>query len=207
MLLGKNLQQAIENSILDYQESKLKQLVDAHGNFVIKFIQSQWAEHYVAQKALKISESPALTWGTATYVTPLSFSLSSALYGRIGVVTEYDPAGWKIFDATIPRNRMLYVAWVQSQPAFEDLVTSVHSTLANHQFRDKFRSDFSIDCVLFHPDQEAEYYTYSIEHIWMAVTDWKTYDTIDNEFSRRLSRERRYLFLLRNVHIFERKYL
>lgn len=64
--------------------------------------------------------------------------------------------------------------WVQAQPAFSDLVFTVHSTYANHYLRNKFREDFKIDCVLFHPDQEAELHTDRGQHIWMAVTDWTT---------------------------------
>jgi hypothetical protein len=121
---------------------------------------------------LKISETPALTWGTATYVTPLTFPLSSALYGRIGLVTDFDPGGWRIFDATSPAARMAYIRWVQAQPVFSDLVLTVHSTYANHMLRNQFREDFRIDCVLFHTDQEAEIHTDRSQHVWMAVTDW-----------------------------------
>ena len=190
MLTGPILQQQIENCLTTYLDSQLKNLVDLHGPYVIKFVNSQWAAHYTTSKPLKISETPALTWGTATYVTPLAYSLSSALYGRIGLVTKYDPTNWKIFDATDPYNRMLYIKWVERQAAFEKLVTTVHSTIANHSFRDKFRRVFSIDCVLFHPDQEADYYTHSAQHVWMAVTDWAAYGIIDTSFSRQLSQAR-----------------
>lgn len=187
MLIAPKLRSEIEQTIRTYDQSQLKSLVDTHGPYVIKFVQSKWAQHYLNAQQLKISEAPALTWGTATYVTPLAFPLSSALYGRIGLVTQFDPTGWRIFDATNPFNRKLYVQWVEAQPAFEELVTSVHSTIANHSFRNKFRTDFKIDCVLFHPDQEAEYYTDLIQHIWMAVTDWTGSGVIENQMSRRLN--------------------
>jgi hypothetical protein len=190
MLIGNDLREAILDSIEDYSFSKLKPLVDQHGMYVIKFVQSQWARHYTTPKPLKVSETPALTWGTATYVTPLAFPLSSALYGRIGLVTSYDPGNWKIFDATDPYRRMLYIKWVEAQPAFEELVTSVHSTIANHTFRNKFRQDFKIDCVMFHPDQEAEYHTDMQQHIWLAVTDWQSNGIIENGMSSRLNNAR-----------------
>jgi len=173
-MLAKTLKYEIESAIKPYEDSRLHDLVDLAGGlpFAIKFVASRWADHYSAPRPLKISENPALTWGTATYVTPMAFPLSSALYGRIGLVTEFDPAGWNIFDATDPATRMLYVNWVQVQPAFSDLVLTVHSTFANHYLRNKFREDFKIDCVLFHPDQEAELHTDRGQHVWLAVTDW-----------------------------------
>jgi hypothetical protein len=62
---------------------------------------------------------------------------------------------------------------------------TVHSTHANHLMRDKFRKDFRIDCVLFHPDQEAEYHTDASNHLWMAVTDWTPDRKIASSFSDR----------------------
>jgi hypothetical protein len=188
MFIGKTLKTDILANVKDFDSSKLKSLVDKHGSYVIKFVQSQWASNYVTAKPLKISTTPSLTWGTATYVTPLAFPLSSALYGRIGLVAPFDPKGWRIFDATDPYCRMLYVKWVESQPAFEELITTVHSTIANHTFRDQFRRDFEIDCVLFHPDQEAEYYTDLQQHIWLAVTDWKSKGVIETDMSLRFDK-------------------
>ncbi|MBB5341467.1 hypothetical protein [Tunturiibacter gelidoferens] len=173
-MLATTLKGQIESAIEPYNRSRLYRLVEMGGGspFAIKFVASRWASHYSKPGPLKISENPALTWGTATYVTPMAFPLSSALYGRIGLVTEFDPTAWRIFDATDPATRMLYVNWVQVQPVFSDLVLTVHSTYANHYLRNKFREDFKIDCVLFHPDQEAELHTDRGQHVWMAVTDW-----------------------------------
>jgi len=175
-MLAETLKRDIESAIMPYDLSRLYDLVQSAGGspFAIKFVGSKWASTYSTPAPLKISQNPALTWGTATYVTPMAFPLSSALYGRIGLVTEFDPTGWRIFDATDPATRMLYVNWVQVQPAFSDLVLTVHSTYANHYLRNKFRQDFKIDCVLFHPDQEAELHTDRGQHVWMAVTDWTT---------------------------------
>ena len=45
---------------------------DAGGPYAIKFVASKWATDFSSQTNLKISDTPALTWGTATYVTPLA---------------------------------------------------------------------------------------------------------------------------------------
>jgi hypothetical protein len=160
VMIGAAIKQAVENAIEPYETSRLARLVkEGEGPYVTKFVKSRWAANYLTASQLKISDTPALTWGTATYVTPLVFPLSSALYGRIGLVTDFDPSGWRIFDATVPASRRAYVQWVRVQPCFSDLLLTVHSTQANHLLRNKFRKDFQIDCVLFHPDQEADLHT------------------------------------------------
>src|SRR6266481_4271730 len=135
MMIGAHIRASVESEIQTFLGSRLAKFVDDAGPFAIKFVQSRWAAHYSTPKPLKISETPAQTWGTATYVTPLAFPLSSALYGRIGLVAEFDPIKWKIFDATTPAGRHAYVQWAQSQPAFSDLLLTVHSTQANHLLR------------------------------------------------------------------------
>jgi hypothetical protein len=190
-MVGGSIIQAVESSIKTYEKSRLARLVDdGRGPYAIKFVKSRWAASYLTRARLKISETPALTWGTATYVTPLVFPLSSALYGRVGLVTDFDPVEWRIFDATDQAARMAYVRWVRVQPAFSDLVLTVHSTQANHFLRNKFREDFKVDCVLFNPDQEAELHTDRGKHVWMAVTDWNADGTIDSYMSDRLGNAR-----------------
>ncbi len=189
-MLANNIRKLVENEITDYGKSQLAQLVDQYGPCAIKFVQSKWAEHYATPHPLKISETPALTWGTATYVTPIAFPLSSALYGRIGLVTDFDASNWRIFDATRPSARTAYVRWARSQPIYSELLLTVHSTHANHLLRNQFREHFKIDCVLFHPDQEAEIHTDRAQHIWMAVTDWAKNGSIETGMSQRLSNAR-----------------
>jgi hypothetical protein len=189
-MIGKSIQDAVENEIVGYSGSRLAQLTYEHGPYAIKFVQSKWANHYSSPKKLKISETPALTWGTATYVTPLVFPLSSALYGRIGLVTDFDPSSWKIFDATKASARSAYVRWARSQPSYAELLLTVHSTQANHVLRNQFRERFKIDCVLFNPDQEAEIHTDRTQHVWMAVTDWTAKHKIATKLSKRLSNAR-----------------
>lgn len=189
-MVSERIKQAVNQHIFDYDSSLLKRLVGSYGDYVIKFVSSQWAKNYLTPQKLKISAKPALTWGTATYVTPLAFPLSSALYGRVGLVCKYDPAGWRIFDATNPAAQTAYIMWTRAQPAYQELLLTVHSTHANHLMRDKFRKDFQIDCVLFHPDQEAEEHTDVSHHIWLAVTDWTSGGEIDLTFSNRFSSAR-----------------
>lgn len=184
----------VRRHLAPYTNSRLSALLAA-GPYAIKFVNTQWASNYRRPKPLKISDTPLQTWGTATYVTPIAFPLSSALYGRIGLVTPFDPFGWNIFDATSAAGRAAYVNWVRCQPAYAELLLTVHSTAANQALRNKFRREFAIDCVLFHPDQEAEIHTDSAQHVWMAVSDWVGGDQLDTKFSGRLA-EARFTVLL-----------
>jgi hypothetical protein len=139
----------------------------------IKYIPAKWSAAYnkPGQK-LMISESPGFTWGRATYVTSLAFPLSTAIFGRAGIVCEYDPKGWHIFDATIPDNRQLYLRWMQAQQLYEQFALSAQSAYLSQFLRNSFRQNYEIDCVLFHPDQSHPRYTKPKSDIWMAVTDW-----------------------------------
>jgi hypothetical protein len=190
-MISDELRATVESHIRSYESSPLRDIVERSGEspHVIKFVASRWAASYAAPSRLKISDTPALTWGTGTYVTPVTFPLSSVLYGRVGLVTDYDPTGWRVFDATTVAGQQAYVRWAQVQPVFSELVLTVHSTASNHSLRNRFRRDFAIDCVLFHPDQEAERHTARGSHIWMLVTDWAGND-IERSFSARLSRAR-----------------
>lgn len=189
-IISKSIHSKVEDAITIYDKSRLAKLVSsAGGTYAIKFVNSKWAEKYKTPAPLNISTNALLTWGTATYVTPLAFPLSSALYGRVGLVTDYDPAGWRIFDATDPMVRATYIEWVRVQPAFSELLLTVHSTHANRSLRNKFKEDFKIDCVLFNPDQEADLHTDIGQHVWMAVTDWRN-DKVAWGDSGRLARAR-----------------
>jgi hypothetical protein len=121
-MIGDGIRTRVEKSINLYKNSRLADLLGEVGPYAIKFVKSRWAATYLSPGRLKISQTPALTWGTATYVTPLAFPLSSALYGRIGLVSDFDPLEWRVFDATDPAASMAYVNWVRIQPAFADLV-------------------------------------------------------------------------------------
>jgi len=155
----------------------------------IKYVPVQWAKTYLQGSALKVSTTVGFTWGTGTYVAPTAFPISTAIYGRVGVVAAFDPAGWKVFDATNPQILYLYLTWVGFQPLYRVLASTMHSALANQFLRDLFRTTYSIDCVLFHPDQRNAIYTERTD-VWMNVTDWVKAGEIDSTFSRRLSSPR-----------------
>jgi hypothetical protein len=121
--------------------------------------------------------------GDGTYVAPLAFPISTAIYGRIGVVAWFQPTGWRIFDATIPDNQQLYMTWAQLQPRARQLLLTIHAALANQFLRNLFRTVFHIDCVLFHPDQRNRWYTAHTD-VWMAVSDWTADELVHDGGSR-----------------------
>lgn len=186
---GPPIDAAVESSIAEFTSTAVHRdlLRAARRPLAIKYVPSRWAAAHSVKWPLKISSSPLQTWGTATYVAPITHPLSSALYGRIGVVTDFDPTGWRVFDATGPSARVLYDRWARAQPEYWNLLLTVHSTRANHLLRNRFREEHHIDCVLFHPDQEAELHTDTGSHIWMAVSDWSADGTtLRNDMSTRL---------------------
>lgn len=187
------MRRLVENQITDFARSQLFGLAGTSGNYAIKYVRSERAKDYEApgQTPLYVSKTPALTWGTATYVAPVSTPLTSALYGRVGLVSTYDPTGWRVFDATRPAAASAYIAWVKSQPShFRTLLLTVHSTLANHALRNAFRETFLIDCVLFRPDEEAEAHTVLRSDVWMAVSEWSSHNTIIDGPASRFSEPR-----------------
>src|SRR5258706_830905 len=95
-MIAKRIRDTVERNLVGYSQSRLGGLLAPFGNYAIKFVNSSWAAHYQTPQLLKVSATPALTWGTATYVTPVAFPLSSALYGRIGLVSDFDPTAWRI---------------------------------------------------------------------------------------------------------------
>jgi hypothetical protein len=139
----------------------------------IKYIPARWSNvyHRPGQK-LKISDTPGFTWGRATYVTSLTFPLSTAIFGRAGVIARFNPYKWRTFDATVTENRELYIRWLQAQPLYQRFVLSAQSAYISQLLRDSFRLRYRIDCVLFRPDQSNPRYTKTASDIWMAVTDW-----------------------------------
>ena len=166
----------VERHVCDYGRSELKGLVDGVSTvpLAIKYVAAIRVAQYRTPAPLWVSSTPALTWGTATYVAPLAFPLSSALYGRVGLVAPFDPSGWRVFDATSHGARDAYICWARTQPDYRSLLLTVHSTYANHAMRDRFKRRFGIDCVTFRPDQRAELHTNGRSDVWMAVTDWVT---------------------------------
>jgi hypothetical protein len=193
------LDAAIRAAIQPYPAGQLSALVqdsmDAAGRrpLAIKYVPVRWAKTYaVAGAQLKVSTTPGFTWGTGTYVAPTAFPSSTAIYGRIGVVAEFDPFGWQVLDATTPHVQALYLDWIRFQPLYRALALTMHSSLANRYLRDLFRTMYGIDCVLFRPDQRNLLYTGATD-VWMNVTDWTGpahAREIDSTYSRRLANPR-----------------
>jgi hypothetical protein len=139
---------------------------------VIKYIPARYAAAYHSPGGrLRISDTAGFTWGTGTYVAPLANPISSAIFGRIGVVAKFDPAGWRVFDATQVRNQDHYLSWAAHQILARQAALTAQSAYYNQQLRDQFRLAFNIDCVLFPPDQTNTSYTDPAD-VWMTVTDW-----------------------------------
>ncbi len=139
----------------------------------IKYVPARWSNTYHRPgQLLRISDTPGFTWGRATYVASLKFPLSTAIFGRAGVIATFNPYNWRTFDATIAENRELYLRWLQAQPLYRRFVLSAQSAYVAQMLRDSFRVKYRIDCVLFRPDQSHPRYTKTASDIWMAVTDW-----------------------------------
>src|SRR6266508_3582677 len=172
------LEAAIDQEVDLYPDGRLKQLVDdsleqgGGAPLAIKYVPAKWARTYARSGGtLRISNHPGFTWGSGTYATPLAFPISSAIFGRVGIVARFQPAGWRVFDATLPRKQELYMQWVYSQPRRRQLLLTTHSQVANQFLRNLFRTTFQIDCVLFHPDQRNRFYTDHTD-VWITVSDW-----------------------------------
>lgn len=177
--LPASLVEAIENAV-QQSEASLAQIVANSGAgpggrpLAIKYMPTKYGALYArAGSGLRISDRPGFTWGTGVYVTPLCYPVSAGIYGRTGIVSWYDPAGWRCFDTTIPGIEAAYVSWLYLQPTLRDVLLTVHSDYHNHLLRNLFREQFRLDCVLFHPDERdsASVYTTGTD-VWMVVGEF-----------------------------------
>ncbi|MFF7702749.1 hypothetical protein [Streptomyces lydicus] len=175
--IPQSLRDEIRGHVVSYPLSRLAQLakesMDEDGvPLAIKYTSAMYARRYRdGTGRLHISGAPGFTWGDATYVTPLAFPISSAIFGRVGVVARFDPNDWLVYDATERILQELYMTWVGFQPHRNQLMLTCHSQLANQFMRNFFRTAFQIDCVLFRPDQRNRWYS-GRNDVWMAVSDW-----------------------------------
>jgi hypothetical protein len=148
-------------------------ILDAQPPLAIKYVSAKRAVNYHQPgQSLSISSTVGFTWGRATYVAPLSCPLSTAIYGRAGVISRFDPSGWRTFDATVKENEDLYIRWLQAQILYRKFLVTAQSAYISQLLRNQFRRKYHIDCVLFRPDQANPRYTNVKNDIWMAVTDW-----------------------------------
>jgi len=192
-LVSPSLVNAIEDGISKVAASQFEPQWTAGGKktdpwLVIKYIPTKYCRDFRPNiipaggpsPRLRISDSPGFTWGTGNYVVPLAYPVSTAIYGRAGVVATLDQnqtRRWRIFDARLPANQNLYVQWSIAQPAFRWLTLTCHANLANQFLRNAFREAFRIDCVVFHPDQRNAYYTKTNDD-WMCISDWNRYNRL-----------------------------
>lgn len=192
-LVPRTLARDIESAITATSPSSLTPFLTAGGRtgdsyLVIKYVPARYCRSFRPDLAtgaggagigprLRISDSPGFTWGTGNYVTPLAFPISTAIYGRAGIVAVLDQrhvASWRLFDARVPSYQDLYLQWTMRQPAFRWLTLTCHANLANQFLRNAFRETLKIDCVMFHPDQRNAYYTQQAD-LWLCVSDWTSY--------------------------------
>ena len=172
------LDRDIRAAIGRFPEEILKTKTGTSPAMVIKYIPPRFSTmyHRPAQK-FHISDTPGFSWGRATYVTPLAFPVSTAIFGRVGIVAKFDPYtgrdGWHTFDVTDPDHELLYLRWLQTRQLYRRFALTAHSAYISQMLRDAFRLKYDIDCVLFRPDQSNPRYTRTQSDVWMAVTDWR----------------------------------
>jgi hypothetical protein len=157
----------------------------------VKYVPSSRAKDYLwpAQKRLFIGNKD-FTWGKAVYVTGVEEPLSTAIYGRVGLVSYFQPVKWRAFDARDQAKADLYLEWLHLQEDYRAAVLTVHSDHFLHNLRTYFREQFAIDVVLCRPDEldyhpdEFDPHTWYTDptHTWLAVSDWKP-DTPQKELA------------------------
>lgn len=147
--------------------------------YIVKYTTPRFGGTYppspnaTASPGLFISPSPGFTWGDGVYACPVAYPISGAIYGRCGIVAELpDTTGWRIFDATDPSIASLYVQWAQYQPMYSMLTLTAHANLANQLLRNLFKTRFSIDVVVFPPDEFHTRYTDRARDRWFAISEW-----------------------------------
>jgi len=117
----------------------------------VKYVPSSRAKGYLfpAQKRLWIGNKD-FTWGKAVYVTGVEEPLSTAIYGRVGLVSYFQPVKWRAFDARDQAKADLYLEWLHLQEDYRAAVLTVHSDHFLHNLRTYFREQFAIvadDCL------------------------------------------------------------
>jgi hypothetical protein len=142
---------------------------------VLKYTSAEYAKNYrtCPNDGIFIG-CKNFTWGKAVYVTGVEEPLSTAIYGRAGLVAQLDlTPGWRVFDARDKAKYGLYLEWLRLQPAYDDAVLTVHTDHWLHGLRNDFREQFAIDVVLCRPDEfdSRGWYTDPTD-TWACVSDW-----------------------------------
>jgi hypothetical protein len=118
------------------------------------------------------------TWGKAVYVTGINEPLSTAPYGRVGLVSYFEPDKiLKVFDARDQSKYELYLRWLQSQPIYPRAALTVHTGHWLHRLRNAFRLQFRIDVVMCNADEQdvGLWYTDPAD-TWLCVSDFEQPD-------------------------------
>ncbi|HEY9304401.1 MAG TPA: hypothetical protein VIO95_08940, partial [Mycobacterium sp.] len=120
----------------------------------MKYMESKWAKGYRGPNFGLFMGEKDYTWGRAVYVTGVRQPLSTAIYGRVGLVSYFEPdPSWKVFDARDKTKAALYLDWLQLQDDYGPAILSVHTNHWLHGMRNNFREEFHIDVVLCNPDE------------------------------------------------------
>jgi hypothetical protein len=175
--------QAIEKAIEDSQyawndfveHNRSPAPIDpARRPLAVKYTKSERAKGYNGPNAGLFLGEEDYTWGRAVYVTGYQEPLSTAIYGRVGLVSNFAPGDdWKVFDARDRSKAALYLHWLQLQKDYRDAILTVHTNHWLHGMRNDFREQFQIDVVLCNPDENDSRWRYThISDTWMCVSDW-----------------------------------
>jgi hypothetical protein len=159
----------------------------------MKYVPSKWAKDFLPRPGKNSFPPPNsgvffpsptkgffignkdFTWGKAVYVTGVNEPLSTATYGRVGLVSWFDPdePPWRAFDARDKKNADLYLDWLKLQPTYNEAILTVHTNHWLHGLRNQFREQFKIDVVLCHPDEQDESWWYTDPtDTWLCVSDF-----------------------------------
>ena len=168
--LEKHVEDWVESSRSTFRASYL----DGHKFWVFKCFSPRYLAEFMKRRQLVVSTSPGFTWGDGVYAVPLCHAYSAMIYGRIGVM------GWmgcnsstRVYDASSPRGISLYQEWIQFKPElFRLLTTTVHSQLSNRRLRNAFRRRFSLDLVLFRPDEFNRAYVDPAGDRWCVTSEF-----------------------------------
>ena len=187
--LDKEIEDAIEDSADEWNNfvARNKAGPDAPPKIAgfplaVKYVPTKRASDYFgSNKGLYIG-ADNFTWGKAVYVTGVDQALSTAIYGRVGVVSWFKPSNpdkdgnevpWRAFDARDPDKARLYLIWLHLQKHYKDAILTVHSNHWLHKLRNTFREQFRIDVVLCKPDEVDKHGWYTKPtDIWLGVSDW-----------------------------------
>jgi hypothetical protein len=86
------------------ESNRADPLVRGSRPLAVKYVPSRHASTYRAGGARLVIGSSNFTWGRGTYVTGVQEPLSTATYGRAGIVATVDPKDWSAFDARVAAN-------------------------------------------------------------------------------------------------------